>query len=65
MSERELILAVRELQTRPLVLLARTPAGKVRCMNLNECVRTGSAYIQLVMDDLDGLLEAELGVVEN
>ena len=65
MSEKELIQAVRELQARPLVVLARTPAGKVRCMGLEECVRTGSAYLQLVFDDLDKLLEDELGGAEN
>ncbi len=60
MNERELSRAVRELQARPLVLLCRTPAGKVRCMGLSECIRTGSTFIQVVVDELDKLLEEEL-----
>ena len=43
------------------MLLCRTPAGKMRCMSLQECVRSGSTYIQMVWDELDQLLSAELG----
>ncbi len=65
MSDRELFRAVRELQARPLVLLCQTPAGKVCCMGLSECIRTGSTFIQVVIDELDKLLEEELGGAEN
>ena len=49
------------LQTCPLVLLCRTPTGQVRRMSVQECVRSGSTYIQMVWDALDQLLCAELG----
>lgn len=61
MTNKELTQAVQELQARPLVLLCRTSAGQVRRMSLQECVRSGSAYIQMVWDELDQLLCTELG----
>lgn len=46
-------------------VLARTPAGRERVMSIAECRRTGSAYIQLVLNEMDSLLEQELkGTVE-
>ena len=61
MTNEELTQAVQELQARPLVLLCRTPTGRMRCMSVQECVRSGSTYIQMVWDELDQLLCAELG----
>ena len=61
MTNEELTQAVQEVLACPLVLLCRTPAGQVRRMSVQECVRSGSTYIQTVWDDLDQLLSAELG----
>ena len=60
MTNEELTRAVQELQGRPLVLLCRTLTGQVRRMGVQECVRSGSTYIQMVWDELDQLLSAEL-----
>ena len=51
---------VQHLRARPLLLLCRTPKGKEQTMTLEECRRTGSAYIHIVADDLDQLLSAAL-----
>ena len=48
-------------QTRPLVLLCRMPTGQMRRMSVQECVRSGCTYIQMVWDDLDKILCTELG----
>jgi hypothetical protein len=61
MSLMELETRVRELRTRPLVLLCRTPTGRVKEMSLEECYCTRSAYIQVLVDPLDLLLATELG----
>lgn len=61
MTNEELTQGVQELQARPLVLLCRTPTGQVRRMSVQECVRSGGTYIQMVWDDLDQMLSSELG----
>lgn len=52
---------VKELRSRPLLVVCRTTGGKYRTMSLQECVETGGAFLHVVADDLDALLAAELG----
>lgn len=52
---------IQQFRTQPLLLICRTPAGKERAMTLEECHRTGSTYVHIAADDLDKLLETELG----
>lgn len=58
----ELEARIAALQTRPLLLVCRTPQGTERRMTVRECVATSSVYIHLAgFDELDALLERELG----
>ncbi len=57
----ELERRIAELRSRPLLLVCRDGKGRERIMTLEECRRTGSVYIHIVADDLDGFLTAELG----
>ncbi len=52
---------IAELRSRPLLLVCRTPKGQEKVMTLEECRRTGSAFLHIAADDLDALLSAELG----
>ena len=61
MSNMELERCIKELRSRPLLLLCRTPQGREQVMTVAECVASGAVYIRLVCDDLDQLLAAELG----
>ena len=59
-SFEELEHRVAELRSRPLLLVCRTPKGRMQTMTLEECHRTGSVYIHVAADDLDALLSAEV-----
>lgn len=61
MTMNELDQRIAELRARPLRLLCQTPKGRKQIMTPQECRRTGSRYIHVVIDDLDQLLAAELG----
>lgn len=61
MTAEKLEKSIAELRSRPLLLLCRTRRGNEKIMTLEECRRTGSSYIHVVTDDLDQLLESELG----
>lgn len=61
MTVEKLEKTIAELRSWPLLLLCRTRRGKEKIMTLEECRRTGSSYIHVVTDDLDQLLESELG----
>ena len=61
MTVEKLEKTIAELRSRPLRLLCRTRRGKEQIMTPAECRRTGSSYIYVVTDDLDQLLESELG----
>lgn len=50
------------MRTRPLVLVCRTPKGKVCCMSVRECIETGSAFLHIAADELDEMLEQTLGL---
>lgn len=60
MTVKELEAQVAELRARPLLLLCRTPSGENRTMTVSECAETGSAFLHVVCDDLDALLEGTL-----
>ena len=64
MTVKELEAQVAELRARPLLLLCRTPSGENRTMTVSECAETGSAFLHVVCDDLDALLENELTRIE-
>lgn len=57
----ELEQRIAELRSNPLLLVCRDRKGREKVMTLEECRRTGSVYVRVVVDDLDVLLEAELG----
>lgn len=61
MTLKELERKIEVLRSEPLVLLCRTPAGKEQVMTMQRCKETGSTFIHVVLDDLDVLLERELG----
>ncbi len=64
MTLAELEKRIEMMRSRPLVLLCRTPGGEEREMSVKECVASGSAFIHMVMDDLDSLLARELESVK-
>ena len=61
MTVEELENHVEKLRTGPLLLICRTPAGKEKAMSLRECMETGSRFLHVAVDELDDLLERELG----
>lgn len=61
MTIAELEQRIAALRSRPLMLVCRTSRGKEQTMSLQECVETGSTYIHVAADELDVLLDAELG----
>lgn len=65
MTAAELEAQIAQLRARPLLLLCRTPAGREKIMDIAECVETGSAFLHVVCDDLDALLENELTQIEH
>lgn len=60
MTIAELEQRVAELRSRPLLLVCRDRKGREKVMTLEECRRTGSAFIHVAADDLDALLSAGL-----
>lgn len=56
---------IANIRGKPLLLVCRTPKGKVCRMNVRECIETGSAFLHVAADELDELLEQELGPYEN
>lgn len=60
MTVEELEKQVEKLRTGPL-LVCRTPAGKEKAMSIRECMETGSRFLHVAADELDNLLEQELG----
>lgn len=65
MTIAELEQRILELRSRPLLLVCRDRKGREKVMTLEECRRTGSVYVHVAADDLDVLLEAELGSAQN
>lgn len=55
---------ITQLRARPLMLLCRTKSGKAVEMAIRERVESRSAFLYVVCDDLDRLLEAELPRIE-
>lgn len=51
---------VKELRSRPLLILCKTPEGLERVMTVRECCQTGSRYICINASSLDTLLAAAL-----
>ena len=49
--------AAENLRARPLVLVCRTPQGRVKAMSLQKCVETGSRFLYVAVDELDALLD--------
>lgn len=56
---------IADLRSKPLLLVCRTPKGKVCCMSIQKCIETGSAFLHIAADELDEMLERELGPYEN
>lgn len=61
MTVEELENHVEKLRTGPLLLVCRTPDGKEKAMSVRECMETGSRFLHVAADELDALLEQELG----
>ena len=61
MTNAELEQRIAELRRRPLLLVCRDRKGLEKVMTVEECRRTGSAFLHVAADDLDALLGAELG----
>ena len=61
MTVEELEEQIEKLRTGPLLLVCRTPAGKEKAMSIRECMETGSRFLHVAADELDNLLEQELG----
>ena len=61
MTVEELENHVEKLRTGPLLLVCRTPDGKEKAMSVRECMETGSRFLHVAADELDNLLEQELG----
>lgn len=53
--------SITELRLQPLVLVCRTPTGKEKATSVRECMETGSRFLHVAADELDELLERELG----
>ena len=49
--------AAEDLRASPLVLVCRTPQGRVKAMSLQKCVETGSSFLYVAVDELDALLD--------
>ena len=47
---------IEALKSSPLVLVCRTPQGRVKAMSLQKCVETGS-FLYVAVDELDALLD--------
>ena len=60
MTMEKLEKSIEELRSQPLRLICRTPKGTEQIMTPEECRRTGSYYIRVVIDELDKLLDEEL-----
>ena len=61
MSVEELEKQIEKLRTGPLLLICRTPAGKEKTRSIRECLESGSRFLHVAADELDELLERELG----
>ena len=61
MTVEELENHVEKLRTGPLLLVCRTPDEKEKAMSVRECMETGSRFLHVAADELDNLLEQELG----
>ena len=61
MTVNEIEQRIAVLRARPLLLVCRTPKGKVCSMSVRECVETGSTFLHIAADELDEMLEQELG----
>ena len=61
MTVNEIEQRIAALRARPLLLVCRTPKGEVCSMSVRECAETGSAFLHIAADELDELLEQELG----
>ena len=57
----ELERQISEVRARPLLLVCRTPAGKEKTMSVRDCMETGSCFLHVAADELDTILEQELG----
>lgn len=61
MTVEELEKQVEKLRAGPLLLVCRTPAGNEKAMSVRECMETGSRFLHVAADELDALLDQELG----
>ena len=61
MTAEELEDQIKKLRALPLLLVCRTPAGKEKAMSIRECMETGSRFLHVAADELDALLDQELG----
>lgn len=61
MTVAELEKKIEQLRARPLLVVCRGAKGREQIMTLEECRRTGSAYLHVAADELDQLLSEELG----
>lgn len=48
---------IEALKSSPLVLVCRTPQGRIKAMSLQKCVETGSSFLYVAVDELDALLD--------
>lgn len=55
---------IADIRGKPLLLVCRTPKGKVCCMSVRECLETGSSFLHIAADELDEMLEQVLGTAK-
>ena len=61
MSNEELERQIEAIRQKPLLILCRLPDKMELVMTVSECRQRGGVYLHVLADDLDGLLEAQLG----
>lgn len=57
MTVPEIEKAMEDLRARPLVLVCRTPQGRIKAMSLRKCLETNSSFLYVAVDELDTLLD--------
>lgn len=57
MTVPEIEKAAEDLRARPLVLVCRTPQGRIKAMSLRKCLETNSSFLYVAVDELDTLLD--------
>ena len=61
MLEKDLERKIEAIRAKPLKLLCKTPRGTEEIMSVRDCVRSGSRYICIIANELDTLLDDNLG----